>query len=136
MKHRHTPDLHAIARRAVEAAGFEPDFSAEVKHEVEELKGLDAIDDRGVRDMRELLWSSIDNRESRDLDQVEYAERVEGGFRVLVGIADVDAYVPAGTAIDRHAAANTVSVYTPAEVFPMLPVELSTDLTSLLEGAD
>src|ERR1700750_2586336 len=136
MKHPHTPDLHAIARRAVEDAGFEPDFGPEVKREVEELKGRGAIDDRGVRDMRGLLWSSIDNRESRDLDQVEYAERAADGFRVLVGIADVDAYVPAGSAIDRHAALNTVSVYTPAEVFSMLPVELSTGLTSLLEGED
>lgn len=135
-KHRHTPDLHEIARRAVEEAGFEPDFSEEVKRELSELNDKATAPDAGVRDMKGLLWSSIDNRESKDLDQVEYAEAVEGGFRVLVGIADVDAYVPAGTAIDRHAAENTVSVYTPAEVFPMLPVELSTDLTSLLEGAD
>jgi exoribonuclease-2 len=136
MKQRHTPDLHAIARRAVEDAGFEPDFPAEVTHELSESKGVSIAAGPGVRDVRGLLWSSIDNRESRDLDQVEYAEKVEGGFRVLVGIADVDAYVPAGSAVDRRAAANTVSVYTPAEVFPMLPEELSTGLTSLLEGQD
>ncbi|MFL6282175.1 MAG: RNB domain-containing ribonuclease [Pyrinomonadaceae bacterium] len=137
MKHRQAPDLHAIARRAVEDAGFEPDFPAEVKRELSESKGVTPAPGPGVRDMRALLWSSIDNRESRDLDQVEYAERVEGGgFRVLVGIADVDAYVRAGSAVDRRAEANTVSVYTPAEVFPMLPEELSTGLTSLLEGVD
>jgi VacB/RNase II family 3'-5' exoribonuclease len=136
MKQRHTPDLHAIARRAVADAGFEPDFPAEVKRELSESKGVTPAPGPGVRDMRGLLWSSIDNRESRDLDQVEYAEKMEGGFRVLVGIADVDAYVPAGSAVDRRAAANTVSVYTPAEVFPMLPEELSTGLTSLLEGED
>jgi exoribonuclease-2 len=136
MKHRHAPDLHTIARNAVEEAGFEPAFPAEVERELSESKRVSVEPGAGVRDMRGLLWSSIDNRESRDLDQVEYAERVEGGFRVLVGIADVDAYVPAGSAVDRRAAANTVSVYTPAEVFPMLPEELSTDLTSLLEGVD
>jgi exoribonuclease-2 len=136
MKHQHTPDLHAIARRAVADAGFEPDFPAEVTRELSESKGVSIAPGPGVQDMRGLLWSSIDNRESRDLDQVEYAERIEGGFRILVGIADVDAYVPAGSAVDRRAAANTVSVYTPAEVFPMLPEELSTGLTSLLEGVD
>jgi exoribonuclease-2 len=135
-KQRHAPDLHSIARRAVEEAGFEPDFRPEVARELSELNTPAPAPGPGAPDMRGLLWSSIDNRESRDLDQVEYAERVEGGFRVLVGIADVDAYVPAGSAVDRRAAANTVSVYTPAEVFPMLPEELSTDLTSLLEGRD
>src|SRR3954469_16782903 len=137
MKHRHTPDLHAIARRAVEAAGFEPDFSAEVKHEVEELKGLDAIDDRGVRDLRNLLWSSIDNRESRDLDQVEASVRnPDGSIRVSVGVADVATLVHLGSAADDHAAANTTSVYTGVATFPMLPERLSTDLTSLNEGED
>src|ERR1051325_5021719 len=136
MKHRHTPDLHAIARRAVEEAGFDPDFGADVERELSELKGTTPAPGPGVRDVRELLWSSIDNRESKDLDQVEYGERVEGGFRVLVGIADVDAYVHEVSAVDRRAAENTVSVYTPAEVFPMLPEELSTNLTSLLEGED
>jgi exoribonuclease II len=138
MGKRRSPDLHRIAREAVVDVGFEPDFPAEVSRELEGLKSLEARadEDAGLRDLRGLLWSSIDNKESRDLDQVEYVERVEGGYRVLVGIADVDAYVPKGSAIDRHAAFNTVSVYTPAEVFPMLPLRLSTDLTSLVEGAD
>jgi exoribonuclease-2 len=129
-----TPDLHRIAREAVADAGFEPDFPADVARELEALKP--AAEDAGVKDLRGLLWSSIDNKESRDLDQVEYVEREAGGYRVFVGIADVDAYVKQGSAIDQHAAVNTVSVYTPAEVFPMLPLRLSTDLTSLVEGAD
>lgn len=137
-KRKQTPDLHRIAREAVRDAGFEPDFPAEVVHEVEDSKGVEARagEEAGVKDLRGLLWSSIDNKESRDLDQVEYVEREGGGFRIFVGIADVDAYVAKGSAVDRHAAANTVSVYTPAEVFPMLPLGLSTDLTSLVEGAD
>ncbi|MFL6256436.1 MAG: RNB domain-containing ribonuclease [Pyrinomonadaceae bacterium] len=128
------PDLHRIARAAVADAGFEPDFPSEVARELEALKP--APDVAGVKDLRGLLWSSIDNKESRDLDQVEYVERAEGGYRVLVGIADVDAYVKQGSGLDQHAAVNTVSVYTPAEVFPMLPLRLSTDLTSLVEGED
>lgn len=136
MSKRHTPDLHKIARAAVADAGFEPDFPAEVARELKGIEGAHADRDASVRDLRELLWSSIDNKESRDLDQVEYAERAAGGYRVLVGIADVDAFVPKGSAVDRHAAVNTVSVYTPAEVFPMLPLRLSTDLTSLLEDQD
>jgi exoribonuclease-2 len=137
MGRRRPPDLHRIAREAVREAGFEPDFPAEVARELERLESVEAraAADHRVRDLRGLLWSSIDNRESRDLDQVEYVERDGSGFRVLVGIADVDAYVPKGSAVDRHAALNTVSVYTPAEVFPMLPERLSTDLTSLVEGA-
>src|SRR5437764_629434 len=139
MKNRHTPDIRAIAREAVVEAGFEPDFPPEVEREVEadDKAGERAIPDSFVKDMRALLWSSIDNKESRDLDQIEYAERLaRGGYRVLVGIADVDAFVPAGSAVDRHASRNTVSVYTPASVFPMLPEQLSTGLTSLLEGED
>ena len=138
MGKKRTPDLHRIAREAVREAGFEPEFPAEVARELEGLKSAEARagDDPHVKDLRALLWSSIDNKESRDLDQIEYVERADGGYRVLVGIADVDAYVPRGSAVDRHAALNTVSVYTPAEVFPMLPLQLSTDLTSLVEGAD
>jgi VacB/RNase II family 3'-5' exoribonuclease len=138
MRHRYTPDLHAIARAAVEEAGFEAGFSEDVGREVAEAARANPEPTNAgrARDVRGLMWSSIDNRESRDLDQVEYAERVGGGYRLLVGIADVDAYVREGSAVDRRAAANTVSVYTPAEVFPMLPEEFSTDLTSLVEGED
>lgn len=138
MGKRKPPDLHRIARAAVREAGFEPDFPPEAARELEDLESVAAraAQDPRVRDLRGLLWSSIDNKESRDLDQVEYVEREAGGYRVRVAIADVDAYVEKDSAIDRHAAFNTVSAYTPAEVFPMLPERLSTDLTSLVEGAD
>lgn len=137
MGRRKTPDLQRIARAAVREAGFEPDFPAAVARELDgsEPEATRAAE-AGVKDLRGLLWSSIDNKESRDLDQVEYVEREAGGYRVRVGIADVDAYVGKGSALDRHAALNTVSVYTPGEVFPMLPGRLSTDLTSLVEGED
>src|SRR5919198_1495157 len=140
MKHRPTPDIRAIAREAMLDAGLDPDFPPEAAREVEadEREGGAVAPGPSVRDLRGLLWSSIDNRESRDLDQIEYAERLArgDGYRVLVGIADVDAFVHAGSGLDRHASRNTVSVYTPAVIFPMLPEQLSTDLTSLLEGED
>jgi VacB/RNase II family 3'-5' exoribonuclease len=140
MKNRQAPDLQAIARAAMLHAGLDPDFPAGVEDELkaDERAGESAATPgASVTDARDVLWSSIDNRESRDLDQVEYAERLDGGgYRVLVAIADVDAFVPKDSAIDRHAAVNTVTVYTPAVNFPMIPEELSTGLTSLLEDED
>jgi VacB/RNase II family 3'-5' exoribonuclease len=89
------------------------------------------------RDLRALLWSSIDNDNSRDLDQVEYAEKLaDDSIKLLVGIADVDAFVPAQSAIDQHAASETTSVYPGPVVFPMLPDALSTDRTSLVDAQD
>jgi exoribonuclease-2 len=131
-------DLRAVAYQALLDAGFAPDIPPDVEREVQ------AIDERrqaalgpSARDLRSLLWSSIDNPESRDLDQAEVAERQPGGeIRVLVAIADVDAFVPAGSATDRHAAENATSVYTGVATFPMLPERLSNDLTSLVEGED
>ena len=118
--------------------GFEPEFSPEVMAEIRALD--DPSNDplaRGVKDLRHLPWSSIDNRESRDLDQIEAAERLaDDSIRVLIGVADVDTLVQLGSAADAHAAANTTSVYTGVAVFPMLPERLSTDLTSLNEGED
>jgi len=115
--------------------GFEPEFSAEVMREIRSLN--DPSNDplpSGCRDLRGLPWSSIDNRESRDLDQIEVAERVaDGSIRIRIGVADVDSLVRLGSAADAHAAANTTSVYTGVAVFPMLPERLSTDLTSLNE---
>ena len=90
----------------------------------------------GAENLRELLWSSIDNDTSRDLDQIEWAVRIDGGIRVLVGIADVSAVIDKGTPLDVAAAAQTQTVYTAVHNFPMLPNELSTDLTSLNEGVD
>ena len=119
--------------------GFQPDFPPEVQLEVAKLddEDVEAAAKDVPRDLRHLLWSSIDNRESRDLDQVEYAERLaDGEIRLYVGIADVDALVEKGSAVDIHASENTTSVYTGIVVFPMLPERLSTDLTSLNEGED
>jgi exoribonuclease-2 len=130
-------DLRAAAHQEMLAEGFQPDFPLSVDEQVKALearKGSVTVD--GVRDLRSLLWSSIDNDTSRDLDQAEVAERVSGGIRVLIAIADVDTDVPVDSPIDRHAAYETTSVYTGVETFPMLPEQLSTDLTSLNESAD
>ena len=118
--------------------GFVPEFPPEVLQQV--ARADDPSDDPlppAVVDLRALPWSSVDNRDSRDLDQVEVAERLaDDGIRVRIGIADVDELVPLGSAADDHAARNTTSVYTGVAVFPMLPERLSTDLTSLNEGED
>src|SRR6267154_4191871 len=132
-------DLTAIARRTMIENGFEPDIPSPVLDELQLLPTKprpDALDSL-TQDLRSLLWSSIDDRKSRDLDQVEYAEKLPSGdIRVLVGIADVDSLVKKGSAIDEHAAANCTSIYTGVKTFPMLPEELSTDKTSLMGGAD
>jgi len=135
---RHT-DLVELARGAMEEEGLSADFPSDVLREAAGAAGSAgaAAALARARDLRGLLWSSIDNSTSRDLDQLEYAEALPaGGARLLVAIADVDAFVPKGSATDRHARLNTVSVYTPAVVFHLLPPALSTDATSLLEGRD
>ncbi len=130
-------DLAAAARQTMIDAGFHPDFPPEALRQLQGLKGHSLPRaDSGVRDLRGLLWSSIDNDTSRDLDQAEMAEGVDGGILVRVAIADVDTDVPAGSPIDLHAASETTSVYTGVRVFPMLPEELSTGLTSLNENED
>jgi len=128
--------LAAIAHRAMLERGMEPDFSPAVKRELTRIdEPAGAVD--GARDLRELLWASIDNDDSRDLDQLTVAEPLaKGRVRILVAIADVDALVVKESAIDGHAAHNTTSVYTPAAIFPMLPETLSTGLTSLNEDED
>ena len=129
--------LRNAAEAAMRAQGFEPEFSAAV---IQEVRALDEPADNpsppDVRDMRAALWSSIDNRESRDLDQIEVAERVGDSIRVSIGVADVDSLVPVGSPADEHAANNTTSVYTGVVTFPMLPERLSTNLSSLNEGED
>jgi VacB/RNase II family 3'-5' exoribonuclease len=132
-------DLVAIAHRVMTESGLAPDFSPAALAELARISGPASPDGRtdGVRDQRQLLWSSIDNDDSRDLDQLEVAEALPNrSTRVMVAVADVDALVGKGSAIDGHARANTTSVYTAAEIFPMLPERLSTDLTSLADGED
>jgi VacB/RNase II family 3'-5' exoribonuclease len=139
MRMTNTPiDLKARAHQAMLDAGFRPDFPAEVLQEAERLRqGAPRPVEPNARDLRGLLWSSIDNDTSRDLDQVEYVEGLaDGTTRLLVGIANVSASVPSGSATDRQAALETTSVYTGVTTFPMLPGELSTDLTSLLDAQD
>ena len=130
-------DLAASAREEMLHEGFQPDFAPGTEEQLAALRNRPAPGPGGdLRDLRELLWSSIDNDTSRDLDQIEYAERTAGGIRVLVGIADVDSDVARQTPIDQHAADQTTTVYAEVRTFPMLPEELSTDLTSLNENAD
>jgi VacB/RNase II family 3'-5' exoribonuclease len=134
----HSVDVLSIAHQSMIEAGFLPDFSRAVKSEVESLarKPFEFSAAMG-RDLRALLWSSIDDSKTRDLDQVEYAEALStGDTRLLIGIADVDAVVPKGSATDGHAGENCTSVYTGVKTFPMLPEQLSTDLTSLVAGED
>lgn len=130
--------LDERARRAMVDNGFIPAFPPEVLDQVKALENRrDVATENAAKDLRNLLWSSIDNKSSRDLDQIEYAEQLDNGdIRILIGIADVDSMVQKDSPIDKFAAQNTVTVYTESEIFPMLPEQLSTDLTSLAENAD
>jgi exoribonuclease-2 len=137
-------ELERIARDAMRTYGLEPDFSPPALAQLGRLRqgfgepgAPSAPDATGLKDLRALSWSSIDNDESRDLDQLEVCIEEPGAPpRVLIAIADVDSLVPKDSPLDAHAALNTTSVYTPAIIFPMLPPELSTDLTSLNQDAD
>lgn len=130
-------DLGEIARQAMLQRGLSPEFGPEVLRELEGLDGPASESDDSILDMRDLLWCSIDNKDSEDIDQLSVAESLpDGRIRVMVAVADVDAIVDKGTAIDGHAENNTTSVYTGVRIFPMLPERLSTDLTSLSEGED
>ncbi len=132
----HRAILRDLARKAMTDRGMLPDFSDGALDELGRM--VPAMPRAGeARDLRQLLWCSIDNNDSRDLDQLSVAEQLPGeAIRVMVAIADVDALVRKESAIDRHARQNTVSVYTTAEIFPMLPEKLSTDLTSLNYNRD
>jgi exoribonuclease-2 len=130
-------ELRAIAVAAMRARGLDPDFPPRALAEVAALHGPPLPTDGATRDLRGRPWCSIDNDDSLDLDQLSVAEpSANGDVKILVAIADVDATVHKGSAVDRHAAQNTTSVYTPAVVFPMLPEKLSTDLTSLADQQD
>jgi len=135
-RHQHV-DLIAIAWEAMERFGFNPEFPKSLLHEVNTIQP--ALRDRGTdtRDLRSLLWSSIDNFDSMDLDQIEYCEEGnDGEVHVKIAIADVDAYVPKHSFADQYAAHNGTSVYTGIVTFPMLPDHLSKGITSLLPGQD
>jgi exoribonuclease-2 len=133
----HRTDLKSIARRAMVERGLLPDFSAAAMAELARIEAAATDRDSDIRDLTELLWASIDNDDSRDLDQLTVAEPGAGrSVKILVAIADVDALVAKDSALDAHAKHNTTSVYTAGNMFPMLPEKLSTDLTSLGEGQD
>jgi VacB/RNase II family 3'-5' exoribonuclease len=136
MKH-HRADLKSIARRAMIERGLLPGFSAAAMAELAHIEAVTTDRHSDIRDLTGLLWASIDNDDSRDLDQLTVAEpRPDRSVKVLVAIADVDALVTKESALDSHAKHNTTSVYTAGDIFPMLPEKLSTDLTSLGEGQD
>jgi VacB/RNase II family 3'-5' exoribonuclease len=144
MKTLHDNDQHHrmllqnLARRAMFERGLLSNFSTAALAELDKIQ-IAAVDtdDKSVHDLRELLWVSIDNDDSHDLDQLTAAEVLPGdSIRILVAVADVDSLVKNGSAIDEQARHNTTSVYTAAKVFPMLPEKLSTDLTSLNENED
>jgi VacB/RNase II family 3'-5' exoribonuclease len=129
-------DLRNMAHQSLLNSGFTPDFEPAA---IAQLKSIpdDLPTAPGTKDLRHILWSSIDNNESMDLDQIEYAEKLpDGNTRILVGIADVDAFVPKGSPLDVHAANNTTSVYTGVVTFPMFPEKLSNNISSLLPGDD
>ena len=128
----HRAILISIAHRVMLERGLLPDFSTAALSELARLQQPALPESDPVRDLRALLWASIDNDDSRDLDQLTVAEAMPGDkVKILVAVADVDSLVKNGSAIDEHACHNTTSVYTAAEIFPMLPEKLSTDLTSL-----
>jgi VacB/RNase II family 3'-5' exoribonuclease len=130
-------ELTRVARQAMQDYGFLPDFSSDELAQLATLSLGVRECAPDIRDLRQLLWASIDNDDSRDLDQLSAAEPLSNGaIKTFVAIADVDCLVKAGTPIDVHAAANTTSVYTAVQIFPMLPEKLSTDLTSLAENQD
>lgn len=130
-------DLQRIARRAMLERGLLPDFPAAAVAQANSITQPATAAGPDVRDLRGLLWASIDNDDSQDLDQLSVAEPLAGGaVKILVAIADVDATVKIGSPLDEHAGTNTTSVYTAAQIFPMLPEKLSTNLTSLADGQE
>jgi exoribonuclease-2 len=134
MNQKQSQFLADIARQAMIDRGLAPDFPDDAERQLDTIRHAANDDDGAIRDMRNLPWCSIDNDDSRDLDQLTWAETTrDGNVRIFIAVADVDALVGKDTPIDRHARRNTTSVYTAARIFPMLPEKLSTDLTSLNE---
>ena len=131
-------DLVAAAHASMIEHGFQPEFPAGADAQLAAIQAHPELPAApGAQDLRSLLWSSIDNDTSKDLDQIEWAEQLsDGRIRVLVGVSDVDIRVGLGTVLDRHARSETTSVYTGVRTFPMLPEDLSTGLTSLNENED
>jgi VacB/RNase II family 3'-5' exoribonuclease len=128
--------LKNIARRAMQQYGLEPDLPAAAAAQLQAIAAPPPRDP-ALRDLRGLLWCSIDNDDSQDLDQLSVAQPLAAGaVRILIAVADVDGTVAPGSPLDTHARANTTSVYTPAQIFPMLPERLSTDLTCLAENQE
>jgi exoribonuclease II len=137
MKQHRTVDLRAIAWSAMEKYGFTPSFPPAVVREVDAIQESAPSDEGEAVDLRSLLWSSIDNSDSLDLDQIEYCEQnPDGSVHVRVAIADVDAYVPKNSKADQYANHNGTSVYLDIETFPLFPDKLSKGITSLLPGHD
>jgi exoribonuclease-2 len=133
----HRNDLQRVAHRALYDRGLLDAFDGAALDQLDGIRGPSEDSGQDIRDLRGLPWCSIDNDESRDLDQLSAAlDLGDGSVRVFVAIADVDTLVDKGTPIDAHAAHNTASVYVAGHVYPMLPEKLSTDLTSLGQGVD
>lgn len=131
-QHNHRALLSSIAHRVMLERGLLPDFSSAALAELEQLQPAAALEGHTLRNLRKLLWASLDNADSRDLDQLTVAEALPAGqIKILVAIADVDSSIQKGSALDQHARTNTTSVYTAAEIFPMLPEKISTEVTSL-----
>jgi VacB/RNase II family 3'-5' exoribonuclease len=116
--------------------GFLTDFSPEVTAQLANITEKQVSISGPVRDLRNLLWCSIDNDDSEDLDQLSVAEATTKGVKILVSIADVDSVAGKNSVFENHAKQNTTSVYTAGRIFPMLPEKLSTDITSLKFNAD
>lgn len=132
--HRHM--LSTIADKAMKNAGFLLEYSESLKNELEKIQSPSPTQNV-LRDLRDYLWISIDHKETQDIDQLTFAERLTNGKeRIYIAIADVDIFVQADSELDKFAAHNIVTVYTPTKNFPMIPEKLSNNLSSLKENAD
>ncbi len=135
--HYSRKDIARIATHAMVERGLEPEFSPAVMQQVDKINAPGHDLDPNIFDLTELLWCSLDNDDSKDLDQLTVAEELKNGLiKIFVAIADVDAVVKKDTPIDQHAKMNAASIYTSARIFPMLPEKLSTNLTSLNPDED